>query len=145
MLSYCLPVFGGCDKNELDTLQIMQNKAARLVTNSGLRTHRHELYRKTGWLTVRQLIYYHTALCTFRIRVNQEPEYLCQVMDRNNRFNKIIVPNTRLSLALNSYCFRGASQWNRLPENIRCCTEVRKFKSLLRSWIISNVEQFGEE
>ena len=145
VLTYCLPVFGGCDRGELDSLQIMQNRAARLITDCGLRTPRHDLYRMTGWLTVRQLVFYHTALCTFRIRLNKEPEYLSQLMNRNNRYDKIIVPNTRLSLALNSYCFRGASQWNRLPENIRLCTEARRFKSLLKSWIQTNVPQFGED
>ena len=36
VLVYCLPVFGGCDKHELEPLQIMQNKAARLVTRQPL-------------------------------------------------------------------------------------------------------------
>ena len=30
VLSYCLPVFGKCDKAELKALQVMQNKAARI-------------------------------------------------------------------------------------------------------------------
>ena len=67
-------------------------------------------------------------------------------MNRNNRFDKILIPNTRLSLALNSYYFHGnLSQKNRLPENIRCSNEVGKFKSRLRSWILSYVEQFEKK
>ena len=34
VLVYCLPVFGGCDKAEVEALQIMYNKAARLVTHA---------------------------------------------------------------------------------------------------------------
>ena len=145
VLGHCLPVFGGCDKIELDALQIMQNKAARIITNFGLRTNRHELFKKIGWLTVRQLVYFYSAVCTFRIRLKQEPEYLYQIMNRNNRFEKIIVPNSRLSLAINSYCFRGARQWNMLPDDIRSCTKINKFKSLLKSWVKANVPQFGED
>ena len=44
VLCYCLPLFGGSDKGEMEDLQVMQNKAARLVTNSGLRTSRHDIY-----------------------------------------------------------------------------------------------------
>ena len=32
VLSYCLPVYGDCDQNELDALQILQKKAARIAT-----------------------------------------------------------------------------------------------------------------
>ena len=68
VLAYCLPVFGGCDKFEIEALQIMQNKAARLVTHSQLRTSRQEIYSQVGWMTVNQLVFYFSALSTFRIR-----------------------------------------------------------------------------
>ena len=38
VMSYCLPVFAGCDQIELEALQIMQNKAARIITNADIRT-----------------------------------------------------------------------------------------------------------
>ena len=34
VLVYCLPVFGGCDKTEIKQLQVLQNKAAQIVTHS---------------------------------------------------------------------------------------------------------------
>ena len=64
VLVYCLPVFGGCDKYELESLQILQNKAARLVTNSPIRTRRKELFAQLDWLTVNQLVFYHSASTT---------------------------------------------------------------------------------
>ena len=83
VLFYCLPVFGGCDKNEIESMQVMQNKAARLVTNLGQRASREEIYRQVGWMTVRQLVLYHSALTTYRIRHSQEPEYLNRILNRN--------------------------------------------------------------
>ena len=32
VLVYCLPLFGGCDVQEIKDLQVLQNKAARIVT-----------------------------------------------------------------------------------------------------------------
>ena len=40
VLAYCLPVFGGCEQYELEALQVMQNQAARLVTDLPIRTSR---------------------------------------------------------------------------------------------------------
>ena len=144
VLSYCLPVFGGCDKGEIESLQVMQNKAARLVTNLGQRASREIIFKQVGWMTVNQLVFYHSALATFRIRQSKEPEYLSKIMNRNNRANKIIIPHTRLSLAKNSYCFRAAAQWNCLPERIRNIIRISPFKVQLRSWVHQNISQFQD-
>ena len=79
-----------------------------------------------------------------RIRDSQEPEYLSDILLRNNRANKIIIPNTSLSLAKKSFCFRGAEDWNKLPETVRSCKSIGQFKSRLKSWIFRNVSPFGE-
>ena len=62
IMVYCLPLFGGCDKSEVKNLQVLQNKAAQIVTHSPPRSRRSELYDKLEWLTVNQLIVYHTLL-----------------------------------------------------------------------------------
>jgi len=144
VLTYCLPVFGGCGKTDLDALQVMQNSAARYVSQSGKDVPRKVIFGKTGWLTVRQLVYYHTVLCIFRIRSSQEPEYLSEILTRDNRRNKIIVPNSNLTLARKSFCFRGAEDWNRLPEEIRTCSQIQTFKAKLKSWTLENISQFDE-
>ena len=48
VLVYCLPLFGGCEKGELHDLQIIQNKIARLVTNSNIRRPRYDIYDEIG-------------------------------------------------------------------------------------------------
>ena len=142
VLVYCLPVFGGCDKFEIEALQVMQNKAARLVTHSSLRVPRKEIFSQLGWLTVNQLIYYHSALSTYRIRQEREPEYLSTLMNRDNERGSIIVPNTTLTLAKKSFCFRGSTQWNSIPVHIRNTIKISQFKMKLKSWILLNIDQF---
>ena len=144
VLSYCLPLFGGCDKEELQALQVMQNKAARLVSHSSQRAPRKEIFSQLGWMTVNQLIFYHSALSTYRIRETREPEYLSSLLSRDGRSGRIIVSNTRLTLAKNSYCYRGAAQWNSMPENIRSLKKICQFKVQLRKWILTNVTQFTD-
>ena len=142
VLAYCLPVFGGCDKEELQALQVMQNKAARLVTHFPLRAPRKEMLAQLGWLSVNQLIFYHSALSTYRIRQSREPEYLTSLLGRDGRTGKIVVSNTNLTLVKKSYCYRGAAQWNTIPENIRSVRKISQFKLQLRKWILQKVTQF---
>ena len=142
VLAYCLPVFGGCDKEELLSLQVMQNKAARLVTHFPLRAPRKEMLAQLGWMSVNQLIFYHSALSTYRIRQSRDPEYLYSLMGRDGRTGSIIVSNTNLTLAKKSYCYRGSAQWNRIPGYIRETRKVSQFKVQLRKWILLNVTQF---
>ena len=68
VLLYCLPLFGGCDKGEIQDLQIIQNKVARLVTGSNLRRNRCDIFEQLKWFTVNQLIIYQTLLTVFRIK-----------------------------------------------------------------------------
>ena len=142
VLTYCLPVFGGCEKSELGALQVMQNKAARLVTHMPFRTPRKELFSQLDWLTVRQLVFYHSALSTFRVRQAEEPEYLNTLMSRDGKTGRINIPNTTLTLAKKSYCVRGATQWNMLPDYIRNTQQTSQFKTQLKKWIKLNIPQF---
>ena len=52
VLSYCLPLFGGCDAGEIRDLQVLQNKIAQLVTMSPPRSVRNHMYDSLGWFTV---------------------------------------------------------------------------------------------
>ena len=122
----------------------MQNKAARLITHSNTKTNRKEMFAQLDWLTVNQLVFYHTVLATFRIRTSEEPEYLYAIMSRDNRSDRIIIPNTTLSLAKRSFCYRGAAQWNSLPPGIRSIKKIGLFKTQVRKFIKTNVPQFIE-
>ena len=107
--------------------------------------HHREMFNQLNWLTVNQLVFYHSALSTFRIRGSNEPENLSRILTRDNRAQRIIIPNTNLTLAKNSYCYRGASQWNSLPDYIRKTKKIGLFKSQLKKWITINVAQFVED
>ena len=142
VLVYCLPLFGGCDKGEIQATQVLQNKAAQVVTRSPPRAHRDSMYDSLGWLTVNQLVVYHTALTVYRIRQSNEPEYLAEQLQFDNRNGRVIVPNIKLGLAQKSFCYRGADTWNMLPINIRKARKIGEFKAGLKKWVQNNVPRF---
>ena len=144
VLAYCLPLFGGCNKNDVRDLQVLQNKAARIVCHAPPLASRHRMFDHLDWLSVRQMIDYHTLIAIYRIRSSGEPEYFAKMFNNVNRKGSIIVQNTRLSLFQSSFRIRGASQWNCLPQNVRAAKKISQFKNGLRQWIKKNVPRFFE-
>ena len=144
VLVYCLPLFGGCDAGQVKTIQILQNKAARLVCHAPPWSSRSPLFDKLAWLSVNQLISYHSLISVFKIKRSREPEYLANSLNNENVYRKVIVTNTRLGLATKSFTFRGAQQWNQLPLYLRNTLKIGLYKKGLRKWILANIPRFIE-
>ena len=142
VLAYCIPVFGGLDKNSIHSLQIIQNKAARIVCQAPSYAKRSLMYEKLGWLTLNQLISYHTLLTIHKIRVSREPKYLANYLTIDSRNGRIMVPNQMLSISLKSFCFRGTDQWNLLPYSMRIENNFKPFKKKLKEWTLTNIPMF---
>jgi hypothetical protein len=142
VLIYCLPLFGSCNKTQLGDLQVLQNKAAQVVTRSPPRSVRNIMFDKLDWLTVNQLMSYHTLIQVYKIRRSGEPEYLAHALKIDNRNGHIVVPNSDLTLAMKSFTFRGARLWNSLPIPIRKCLKIGTFKTESRKWIKQMVPRF---
>ena len=85
-------MIGGTEKKNIKAFQVLQNKAAQIVCQALPRTSRNELFDITGWMTVRQLISYHTLLTVFRIRSSGEPEYLESHLNKDTRNGQIQLP-----------------------------------------------------
>ena len=144
VLCYCLPLFGGCNDCEIKTLQVQQNKAAQIALSLPPRSQRNTMYDKLNWLTVSQLIVYHTLLSVHRIRQTEEPEYLASILGNNARQagGRIILQKSRLELHRKSFTYRGATQWNKLPPDLRKEPKLSMFKISLRKWVCENKERF---
>ena len=125
-------------------LQVMQNKAAQIISHSPPRAHRSTMYDNLQWLTVNQLIFYHSAITVFKIRENREPEHLAEILCQDNRNRRIIIPNLDLRLAQKSFSMRAAENWNQIPLEIRSQSKVGNFKKLAKRWILDNVPKFLE-
>ena len=105
VLGYCLPLFGGCNVSDIKDIQVLQNKAAQMVTHSPPRAIRNQMFDELQWLTVNQLIRYFTLLAVFRIRLAGEPEYLASSLGRDNRNGNIIIQKTNLTLFRKSFTY----------------------------------------
>ena len=144
VLVYCLPLFGGCDAEHIKAIQVLQNKAVQIVCHAPPRSSRAPLYDRVGWLTVNQLIAYHTLISVFKIRRSGEPEYLARILKNENINSRINIPVTNLSLAMKSFSYRGAREWNNLPTSLRNILSISQFKKELKKWVHDRIPRFLE-
>ena len=63
-LSSLFSLWGGCGAVLKKSLQIIQNKVARVVTRLDWSTPVRDLLTQCGWLSVNQLTFYHSCLFT---------------------------------------------------------------------------------
>ena len=142
ILVYCLPLYGGCDVGQMKDIQVLQNKAAQIVCHAPPRANRAAMFDRLGWMTVHQLVCYHSLITLFKIRSSGEPEYLSHVVRRDNVYGRIIIPNTELGLAKKSFTLRTSLQWNLLPASLRSTARIGMFKIALKKWIKCNIQRF---
>ena len=76
VLTYLIPLWGGSENYLLKALQVAQNKAARCVTRLSWFTPTRQLLRQCGWLSIKQLAFYHTVLTVHRIMKSGKPVFL---------------------------------------------------------------------
>ena len=155
-LIYLMPLWGGCELYLISSLQTIQNKAARAVTKLGWYTTTEELLKQCGWLSVNQLIVYHTLILVYKVISNKSPVYLhnkittefayptrmwTHFKDGNIDTNLRVRPNQDTSHLITSRSFRWRSSklWNALPVELRHCKSLDNFKSTLKTWIKQNV------
>ena len=85
-LCYLIQLWGGADGYLLHALQVIQNRAARAVTRMTWFTSTRVLLNKCKWISVKQLVFYHRALTTYKIVKNSVPIYLHNKMNNNHPY-----------------------------------------------------------
>ena len=148
-LSYLISLWGGCEGYLLQSLQIVQNKAARAVTKLDWNTSTQVLLSQCGWLSVRQLAMYHTVVLVYKVLQNRAPRYLHGMFSRNYLVKtrladkELLKPSDAdsptLELIKNSFRWRAMEQYNLLTLEIRNSPSITKFKVLAKKWIIENI------
>ena len=61
-----------------------------------------------------------------------------------NSNSRINIPVTNLSLAMKSFSYRGAREWNNLPTSLRNILKISQFKKELRKWVHGRIPRFLE-
>ena len=133
----CYSVWGCAGTTENNRLQKLQNRAARIVVNTGFDTPSNHLIEKLGLKTINELIDLESKTMAFKSlhelalpylrssfrKISQSTSYrLC------NKSTDLRSPKTCTENGKKSFSFRGAKLWNSLSANCKQAASLGTFK-----------------
>ena len=137
----CCSFWGSCGASKLDVLQKLQNKAARIVTDSPIDASADPLLQRLGWPSVHKLINKETVSMIYRSLNSLAPQYLSDLFvrlsevhprDLRNSKTNLAIPMLRIGNGQKSFACRLASLWNSLDLNTKMAPSINAFKSKLK-------------
>ena len=126
--------------NRLQRLQLVQNSAARVISQTKRYTSITPILNEIHWLPINKRCQFKILLLTFKSLNGCAPEYLCDMLNvympnrslRSTAFTSL-VPYINRSIRLGRRLFEtyAAKLWNELPRNIQRAESITMFKKLI--------------
>ena len=146
-LDYCNSLLTGLPHNLTESLQKVQNCAARLIFRSRKTDHVTPLFMKLHWLPVSFRIEYKLSVLCYLIIRSFAPEYLSDLTQlyvpsrslRSSADERIFkVPLTKRKFqGQRAFSFAGPVTWNSLPHDLRHAETLSDFKCRLKTYMFS--------
>ena len=148
-LVYLITVWGGAEQYLLKGLQVQQLTAARTVCGFFSRGwSKKKLLDKLGWLSIRQLIYFHTVFQAHKTIISGKPSVIHESISTQHPYG---TRNASIGLIRFGETFRGDSSlisasfkhravhwYNDVPASVRTGS-LATVKYKLKKWIKQNV------
>ena len=114
---YCCSVWGSCGESRRLTLQKLQNRAARIVTNSSYDAPAGALIQQLKWPNIAEIIKRETATIVYKSLNGLAPTYLSNIFSKNSSRRTVKLRNSETDLRIplyktsngqKSFSYRGA-------------------------------------
>ena len=143
-LLFGLPVWGSTFSSHFAKLQILQNKAIRIITNSNIRASISPQFSKLGVLKLSDLYTYETVNITHQHFNNALPLSLSSLFNkisiihsrqtRSNVKDNLYLPKSSTNRCQKSFRYQGTKIWNSIPAAIKkqsFAKFIKNYKNLL--------------
>ena len=139
-------LLAGASQKQLHKLQVLQNNAARLVTQNRRYCHATPILKELHWLPVKERIRYkQLSLVHSAIYAPNSPAYLQELCRpptsgrtlRSGTNGTLTVPRTRTKAGDAAFACSACKAWNALPSNIRSVVSKDHFKCILKTHIFN--------
>ena len=146
-VSNLIALWGGCTNELRRSLQVIQNKVARVVTRLDWSTPTKVLLSQLGWLSINQLVFYHSVLIIYKVKKERSPKYIHSMFNQSYQYNTRqaesgLIKHVRgpnLDISKSSFRWRAADQYNQLPLEIRTSQSTNAFKVNAKNWIKDHI------
>ena len=136
-------VLVGLSDELLNKLQLVQNNAAKMVTQTKKYDHVTPLLYKLHWLPIQYRIDYKIILLCFKALNNLAPVYISELLEYKkptgynlrNEF-ELFEPRTNLvTYGDRAFSSIAPKLWNKLPLYLKSITKLDKFKTELKTFL----------
>ena len=142
-IDYCCTAWGSCSNTNLNKIQKLQNRYARLVLNTDYTSSQCSMLTTLNWQSVEQRVKYHKCLLVFKILNNLTPKYLkplsvTRSAPYNTRYavnSRLFVPYPRTEFKRRSFSYTANYLFNKLPIYVQHCQTLQSFKTQCRKYI----------
>ena len=144
-LDYCNAILHGLPKALLNRLQLVQNRAARIVTFTKKYEHITPILIDLHWLPVEYRITYKILLLVYKAINGLSPSYISNLLSfctssysLRSCSNKLLqVPRSKLkSYGDRRFSIAGPKLWNSIPASLRNADSLNSFKKHFKTYLI---------
>ena len=137
--------FYGLPQNQISRLQHIQNTAARVVTLSRKSCHITPILKELHWLPVSQIIVFKLMLIVHKSVNNIAPIYISELLKvytpsrnlRSSNMSLLKEPTSKRTWGDRSFSVAAPRLWNHLPTKLKSFHSITRFKSLLKTHLMS--------
>ncbi len=147
-LDYANSALYGVNGKLLKKLQIVQNSAARVITQVKRREHITPILFKLHWLPVTMRLKFKVLILCFKCLHGLAPTYLSNLLNPyvpsrslRNSSNRLEVQRSSSKAGDQCFAIYGPQLWNSLPASLRTQTSLNVFKTSLKTHLF--LEYYG--
>ena len=128
-MDYCDIIWGNCAQKVKSRIQILQNRAARIILGADKRTSVTSMHYQLKWRTLEYRRQFHKSVLVHKSIRKCSPPYLCTMFDkvqdshtyltRGSTHGNVKLTAPKTDYGKRTFSFSGASQWNKLPLVLR--------------------------
>ena len=146
LFDYCDIVWDNLPQYQVERLQKLQNRIARIICRRGYETRSADLRQKLNWKTLSERRKEHKAVTIHKIMNGNAPSYLTNSLSTVNEGtsynlrgkNNLTLPLPRTEYGKRSFLFSGAQVWNSLPSNLKTEKSLNIFKKGISSSLLAS-------
>ena len=144
-LFHCSTVWANTAEKNIKKLQLVQNFAARIITNTRKFDHITPVLQELKWLPVDKHLIYRDTLQIYKCLNGLSPPYLSNQFQyqssthlRTRHNTDLIIPKFKTSTGQRSFHYRAIKLWNNLDEQLRSIDNIRTFKAELKKSLLKH-------
>ena len=144
---YCMPVWGTCSPSQFNELELIHERAARIIFNLPKNVN---VLQKANWRPLEYIYKKRVATLMHDIYYENAPTDLLNLFEKQSQTRtrqkhgfEILRPKTEIGRTALRY--RGPITWNALPTETKECRDRTTFKNKLKSDKIINKVSYKKE